>query len=208
MNSWIDLSVIIDKNYKVFPGDKKIEFSDIASFEKDGYNIRQITTNMHVGTHLDVLKHVFEKGDSLESINISRFIGMAKVIKPNIIDNIVKTSSIKIENDEDISILILNLDWSKYLNTKKYYNYPKFQKSIINLLKEHCIKILGLDIPSPEYEGEHFLQMHRDLLSNDIYIIENLTNLDNLTNIVDFIGLPLKIKGMDGSMLRCVAKNH
>ncbi len=208
MNPWIDLTVLIDEFYKVFPGDELIVFKNLKTVEKDKYHIKQITTNMHVGTHLDTKKHVFKDGDSLETIDFSKFIGLAYVIKPKIINDIIQTSSITLKTDNSISILILDLGWSKYLNTDKYYAYPKFQRSILNLLKRHNIQVLGLDIPSPEYENENFLQMHRDLLVNDIFIIENLTNLKSLNKIVNFIGLPLKIKGMDASLLRCVAKNH
>ena len=65
-----------------------------------------------------------------------------------------------------------------------------------------------MDMPSPKYENEVLMQMHKDLLSEDILIVENLTNLDKLNKHIDFLALPLKIKGLDGSLTRCIAKNR
>ena len=132
MNKWIDLSVTLDNSFLVYPGDDPIGFTAVKAIERDEYNLQKMTTSMHVGTHMDAMKHV---------------------------------------------------------------------------LVEHEIQVIGFDLPSPEYVNGHFLNMHRDLMNHGIYIIENLTNLEQLDDVVDFIGLPLKISGMDGSMIRAVAKN-
>ena len=104
-------------------------------------------------------------------------------------------------------LLLLNCKFSQHLNTPKYFSQPKFERDIVPFLVKNKIEIIGFDLPSPEYCDGDFLDMHRELLGNNILIIENLTNLDALHEECDFIGLPLKMKDFDGSMLRCVAKN-
>ena len=46
---------------------------------------------------------------------------------------------------------------------------------------------------------------HYALLGNEVYIVENLKNLDRLPPFCLFLALPLKIKGGSGSPVRAVA---
>ncbi|MCK4552204.1 MAG: cyclase family protein [Tenericutes bacterium] len=207
MNKWIDLTILIDEETVLYPGDTPFTVVDEKKFNVDGYNMKRLYTNMHVGTHLDVKKHVFDVEEGIEAIDINKLIGKALVIRPSI-DNLIVNSDDIIKNYiEGYTIIILDLGWSKFLNTDKYYNHPKFDKKIVPFLRKKGIEIIGIDIPSPEYADSDLFVMHKDLLENGMLIIENLTNLDKLTKTVDLIAMPLRIKGLDGSLVRCVAKN-
>lgn len=207
MSKWIDLSVLIDEDYEVYPGDDPIQYTTKKTVALDGYNLKTVQSNMHVGTHLDVKKHVFDVLEGIESIDINQLIGNATVIRPKIVNGLIDTQDIISKYHGNNHILILNCDFGKYIQSPLYFNQPKFERNIIPFLLEHNISVIGFDLPSPEYINGDFLDMHRDLLGNSILIIENLTNLDALESECMFIGLPLKMKGFDGSMLRCVAKN-
>jgi kynurenine formamidase len=43
------------------------------------------------------------------------------------------------------------------------------------------------------------------LIGNEVYIVENLNNLDRLPPFCLFLALPLKIRGGSGSPVRAVA---
>ena len=208
MSEWIDITVLIDNDYVVYPGDKDIHYDNPKTIEQDGYNLKSFETSMHVGTHLDVKKHVFNHKEGIEVLDINKFIRKATVLKPIIENGIIRTSDIIQQYRKANKILLLNCDFSKKWNTPEYFSPPKFERDIVPFLIKNKIEIIGFDIPSPEYIDGDFLDMHRELLGNNILIIENLTNLDKLEEECDFIGLPLKMKGFDGSMLRCVAKNE
>ncbi|MBI9008735.1 MAG: cyclase family protein [Tenericutes bacterium] len=207
MEKWIDLTVLIDKNYLEYPGDIPFEQVIEKEFSKDYFNMRRITTNMHIGTHIDAPKHVLDIEEGIESIDINKVIGKAFVLQPRIIDGVIMTSDLIEQYNKDYKIVIIKTNHSKYLNTLKYYDYPVFTEDVIDFLVSNNIEVIALDMPSPKYKDEAFLNMHKDLLSRSILIVENLKNLDQLTKVVDFIALPLKIKGFDGSLIRCVAKN-
>jgi len=207
MNKWIDLSVTLDNSFLVYPGDDPIGFTAVKAIERDEYNLQKMTTSMHVGTHMDAMKHVLGDGQSIDSADVNQFIGKARVLRPRVVNGVISTEDIANGLMGNQKILILDTRHSVYLNRKEYYNQPKFEKGVVDVLVEHEIQVIGFDLPSPEYVNGHFLNMHRDLMNHGIYIIENLTNLEQLDDVVDFIGLPLKISGMDGSMIRAVAKN-
>ena len=208
MNKWIDLTVMIDESYKAFPGDEPIRFLQVASYEQDGYKMSQITTSMHQGTHMDAFSHILPVGDSIETVDVNRFIGEATVIRIKPEEGKIPLSTLKEQLLGTKPIVLFDFGWSRYLNQEAYYEYPKFELGTLELLKKHNVTVIGMDIPSPEYSEGEMLEMHRDLMTAGIYVIENLTNMNQLNRIVDFIGLPLKIKGLDGSMVRCVARNR
>jgi kynurenine formamidase len=69
---------------------------------------------------------------------------------------------------------------------------------------ERKIKILGMDTPSPDKPP---FSVHKLLLKSKIFILENLTNMEELLEAKKFevIALPLKIKA-DSSISRVVAR--
>lgn len=211
MEKWIDLSIAIDENYLVYPGDSQVEIKQIKTIKNDRFNMKTVNINMHVGTHMDFTSHMLETKERSEGFPIDKLIGKANVIKPRVINNVVKTEDI-IKAYEQVGyksrILIINLDHAKNINTEKFYKQPKFEQSLFHFLKENGINVLGVDAPTVVYhDSKDVLKMHHDLLGSGITIIETLVNLDKLSDLVDFIALPLKIIGMDGSLLRAVAKN-
>jgi kynurenine formamidase len=61
-------------------------------------------------------------------------------------------------------------------------------------------------MPSVKYGNSDQMHAHRDILGLKIVIVESLIHLDGLPESFFFVGLPLKIAGMDGSLIRAVAR--
>ncbi|QWB99595.1 cyclase family protein [Mycoplasmatota bacterium] len=207
MDEWIDLSLRIDAFSMPFPGDESLKIEWKKSFDRDGYNLSILSSTMHLGTHIDFKKHVL---DVEEEVDFRHFMGKANVIFLQAKNHILRTSDIiqayqYIEHKEDI--LIISTGHELKINTMSYFDYPKFDKDIFRFLKENHIKLLGSDLPSFEYNESDMLDMHKDLLSHQIYLLENLCHLDKLHSHIDFIALPLSIGSIEASMVRAVAKN-
>lgn len=207
MIEWIDLTVKITKSNLVFPGDEPLEITKVKNITEDGYNLNQLYLNMHIGTHLDFKNHVYAKE---EEINFENFMGKANVIRPNLVQGIVKTADLEHEYQQlkyKEKILLLDFNHSQKFNTKAYYDHPIFEQSIYNFLKDYNITLLGADIPNFSYYHELDLKMHKDLLKSGIHLLENLTNLDKLNSHVYLLALPLNIETIEASLVRAIAKN-
>ena len=50
---YIDLSHEIKNNMPVYPGDIDVNLTKEKDFNKDGYNMYSLYTEMHAGTHID-----------------------------------------------------------------------------------------------------------------------------------------------------------
>jgi len=72
-------------------------------------------------------------------------------------------------------------------------------------LREKGIVLLGLDLPSVKYGSSDQRAAHLDFLGSQIVIVESMVHLDQLPETFFLIAFPLKIAGMDGSLVRAAA---
>ncbi|MCG2991004.1 hypothetical protein KZ294_25980, partial [Escherichia coli] len=66
---------------------------------------------------------------------------------------------------------------------------------------------VGLDLPNAHMKSNIESNVHQLLLSNEIYIVENLINLDQLPKHSRFLffGIPLKLKNATASPIRALS---
>lgn len=67
------------------------------------------------------------------------------------------------------------------------------------------MSLVGCDTLAVDAIGSEENPAHYALLGNEVYIVENLGNLDRLPPFCGFVAFPLKIKGGSGSPVRAVA---
>ena len=200
----VDLSHIIEDNMPVYPGDPNTNLAHIKQFSKDKYNNHKLDINMHAGTHIDSPMHLTDSSKYIFEYPIESFIAEGCVLDVRNEENI----KVKPEYHEVVkenSIVLLYTGFDKYYGTKEYYeNHPCIDIEFCNFLIKKKIKMVGIDTPSPD---KYPFEIHKLLLKNNIFILENLTNLDQLLNADRFevIAFPLKIKA-DSSITRAVAR--
>lgn len=106
---------------------------------------------------------------------------------------------------ESQSIVLLYTGHDRHYGTEEYYeNHPCVDMDFCRLLIKKNIKMLGMDTPSPD---RYPFEAHKLLFRNNIYVMENLTNLNQLLNggRFEIIAFPLKIRA-DSSIARAVAR--
>lgn len=200
----IDLTHSFTNTMPVFPGDPPAQLTQVASIEKNGYNDHQLKTYMHVGTHMDAPLHMISKGKMMDQISIEKFIGPGVVIdargKEKIDAALVNLIIIK----QGSIILVYTGFGSQYRNKSYYDNNPIITEDFAKKMVELKVKIVGMDILGPDLPP---FPVHKLLLSNEILIIENLTNLDQLLHIKNFevIALPIKVHA-DAAPVRIIAR--
>ncbi|MFW6149806.1 MAG: cyclase family protein [Atribacterota bacterium] len=111
------------------------------------------------------------------------------------------------ERIRKVEFIIINTGWSKYWTTQKYYsNYPFLSCNAAKWLTKFNLKGVGIDTISIDKSGSEFFDTHKILLSKNIIIIENLTNLGTIeSNYFTLSVLPIKYQHSDGSPVRAVA---
>ena len=193
----IDISHVLDENTPVFPGDYKTSLSVCKTLEKDGYNSYLLTSCLHTGTHIDMPMHLTCDDKTAADFPPGNF--FAKGVLLDVRGE--KTITVKPVHEDmisagDIVLLFTGCD-KNYARPEYFTDHPVIGEDMAEFLISKKIKMLGMDTPSPDHSP---FKLHKKLLESGIFILENLTNLQNLTGIAHFavIALPLKIKAEAG----------
>ena len=200
----VDLSVAVNENTPAYPGDPKIKIEKIGTFEEDTYNDHLVSFGIHSsGTHIDAPFHMVAEGKSLEQIHISQFVGRGRLIK---VEGKFDMQTVRNAGIEEEDIVLFHTGFSRfYGQDDKYYGdgRPEMTEKIANYLVEKKVKMIGLDMCSPDKEP---FKIHRILLENEILIIENMTNLDQLeSKKFTVYALPINLQ-LDGGPARVIAQ--
>ena len=99
------------------------------------------------------------------------------------------------------SIVVFKTGWEKYWDDpKKYHNnlqFPSLSEEVAVYLAKRKISGIGIDALSPDV-GNSAFPVHHILLSNGIFILENMANLGVLPKTGAYI-LPAVIPIVDGT---------
>jgi kynurenine formamidase len=189
---YIDLSHEIYNGIPVYPGDIEVSLVQVKTISEDEYNYYSFSSGLHAGTHIDCPMHLLQKDSKIAEYPLECFIGKGYLIDARGEDKIDYKEKYSCQIQKDDIVLILTETDKKYGSEDYYNKHPVLSNRLADFLVSRQIKMLGIDMPSPDLPP---FPVHKLLLSNDIFIIENLTNLGQLLNIEYFevFAQPLKI---------------
>lgn len=199
----IDLSQTIVNRMQVYPGDEPPMLHQIRTIGFDDFSNYLITTTMHVGTHIDGPAHMLDGKETINEFMIDSFIGKGCIIDISKSKEFNDVDFVK-EKATGADILIFHTGYGKLFGTYQYNSdYPVLSENVAQAIGEIGIKLVGIDSFSVDM-SPHLA--HKALFANNIFIAENLVNVDQLLGARDFtiIALPLKIRA-DSALARVVA---
>lgn len=164
----------------------------------------EICLNYHTGTHADAPKHFLSKGSSIDEVQPEKLMGKCRIVDCTDREKEVKADDV-VDSDEDI--LIFKTKNSEFLSEEK------FHKDFIYVSEEACEKVIdyGYEAVGIDYLGiaeyGNSRAAHVALLGNGIVVVEGLDLRNIEPGSYKFVGLPLKIKGGDGSPIRAILKD-
>jgi len=198
--SYVDLSHQISADTPVYPGDPKVEIKSAGVLSNDGFADSILILGTHVGTHIDAPAHMIDGGATLDSYAIDRFISKAICIDVRDGFDALETHNLK----DIFAIFFYTGTSARYTNKSYWKDYPVIPESALRYLLKSEIKTIGIDAGSVDNQQD--FPIHKQLLLNDILIIENLTNLDQVTGkVFEYTALPLNV-ALDGAPCRVIAK--
>ena len=197
----VDLSVVLNEQTPVYPGDPSTKIEQAGVLAKDGFCDHYISVGTHVGTHIDAPKHMLEGGASLDQTPIEQFVGRGCYVD-------VTGGSFDAVKNADIQtgdIVLLHTGMSDGYNEAAYFeNYPAMSNEIANYLVSKKVKMVGVDACS--VDNKDGFPIHKILLTGNVLIIENLTNLSKLVgNRFKIYALPINLQ-IDGAPARVIAE--
>lgn len=205
---YFDLTATISEKTVVFPGDPTYTAEDVCSLTTGSqYNLCQMHLGNHTGTHVDFPAHVLKGGKTSSDYSIDRLIGSCLIIQVPDEEKSVSKEFIARQNiirNDFVFFKTSNSNLSKQADFTERYVFIE-PEAAEELLRKN-VRVVGIDYISVDrYESES-LPVHKNLLSNDVLIVEGL-ELNNvpLGRCKVYI-MPINIQNMDGLPARVIAK--
>jgi arylformamidase len=200
-----DITLTLRDALPCWPGDTPFRFA-LAWSKAEGatVNVGQVSTSIHIGTHVDAPFHFDDEGATIDALNLDPFLG------PVLVVDVRGRAVIRIE---DLNGFDLSSTPRLLLRTDGWLDHSRFPESIPVLdegvpsyLKDQGVILLGLDVPSVDAIDSKDLPIHHALGSFGIAILESVDLTRVEPGVYELIALPLKIGGGDGSPVRAILR--
>ncbi len=209
----IDLSYVIENGMPTCGTSwhENVNIRQLGKISEVGRNTHSILLGSHTGTHMDAPYHFIECGRTIESTPLDVICGEISIVdfsslKAGSIVTMSDVSELKITER-----MLFRFDWFKKWKTADFYkSFPYFSEDAVDFLIKNGIKFMAMDTPSPD-NGSNINSIddspnHKNLLRNNVVIVEYLTNTDliDCQKVYNIYALPLKVKNSDGSPCRVI----
>ena len=210
-SGWIDVSMPIDGDLLVWPGNPTIQLSESQRIARgDASNVSELRIGTHSGTHVDPPVHFVEGATGVDRVPLDVLIGPCWVA-----DVTGRRGTLGAGDLDALGVpagtdrLLLRTDNSELWRTMP----TKFPESFTSIgadaagwIVARGIRLVGIDFLGIEARGALGHPTHVELLSNGVVIVEGL-NLGQVTaGEHDLVVLPLRIVDGDGGPARAVVR--
>jgi arylformamidase len=172
--------------------------------EGEWYIMSDVELMNHVGTHIETPFHCLKEGTDLAQIPVSQLAGEAVILdlreaeaEYGVTLAQVQAAAAKAGGIRKGDIVFGQMGKTQYFSTEA-----------LKWLVDQGMKLMGVDSGGVElsHDKTHANVNHLVLFRAGVPLIENLTNLDQLTRLrVKVYALPIPVKGLDAFPLRVIA---
>lgn len=206
-----DISRTLSHELSPWPGDQgfALKFNGRIP-EGSSVNVGAISMSLHNGSHADARFHFEQDGWTIEQAQLATYIGPAIVadLSAKYRDGSMPHMTIDdlAEWGEQLQMaprLLLKTNvWSE--STTFPSEIPTVAPDVPAWLQERGVKLLGFDVPSVDEITSKDLRNHHAIAAAGISIVESLDLRAVSAGRYQFVALPLKIRGGDGSPVRAI----
>jgi len=169
-------------------------------YELDRTTMHEIDTMSHIGSHVEAPSHYMPSWEDVSSLDLGKFFGEGVCIDLRYKRPTEAIGTRDLEGKAKEGDIVL-LHGDRCEDDKR----PYISEGAAEWLSEHA-KMLGIDGTISLESSFDTMASHRILLRNRIPIVEGLVNLESVVGKrFVFVGLPLRIKGLDASPVRAIA---
>ncbi len=230
----IDLTHAFGADTIVWPTEQNFQLVVQQAGETPGgyyYASNRMEMAEHGGTHIDAPIHFAKGGQTLDQVPIERLVGAG--IRIDVTAQCARDRDYRVTVKDferweavhgripDGTILLLDTGFARFWPSRQQYlgtelrgpeavralHFPGLDSAAAAwLVRERQVKAVGIDTASIDYGQSTKFETHVALLSQNVPVFENLSDLRDLPNRgFGVIALPMKIAGGTGGPLRVIA---
>ena len=174
-----------------YPGDPETRLDTVQSIaDGDACNLSAVYACVHTATHADAPCHFLEGAQTIEDVDLNKYIGHCTVIE--VPAGVITGDYVNRYFPKKCDRLLIKGDAQSF-----------FMESAVYELLDSGLCLIGTDADSIGKAGNQ-LKPHKAFLQNDVAIIENLDLSDVKPGDYYLIALPVKMGAIDGAPVRAV----
>ncbi len=207
----LDISRTLTADLAPWPGDTAFHFKLNGRIsEGSSVNLGMISMSLHNGSHADARYHFEDDGCTIDGMPLDTYLGPALVADLSAKYGYGAMPQMTIDDLEPIGEQLretprLLLKTNVWMDSEVFPQaIPTIAPEVPKWLEARGVRLLGFDVPSVDKIDSKDLRNHHALAAAGICIIESLDLREVAPGRYQFVGLPLKIAGGDGSPVRAV----
>ena len=202
-----DISMLIHEDMQTYKHNKnnKPKIYTNSNHEENHVHDSSVLLNLHTGTHIDYPLHMIKDGLTSDSENLEPLIGNCKVYDLSHLEDHIGLDDIKYLNIKENDFVIFKTKNSfseSFLDEFIYVDEAASEFLVSKKIRGVGIDGLGIERAQKNHPT------HKNLLGNNIIILEGLRLKDIEKGEYNLIALPLKIKGVEASHVRAILTDN
>ena len=174
-----------------YPGDPETRLNTVQSIEKgDSCNLSAVYACVHTATHADAPSHFLEGAQTIEEVDLNKYIGHCTVIE--VPPGVITGEYVERYFPKKCERLLIKGDAQSF-----------FMESAAYAAVDTGICLIGTDADSVGKSGNQ-LKPHKAFLQNDVAILENLDLSAVEPGDYYLIAFHVKMGAIDGAPVRAV----
>jgi kynurenine formamidase len=209
----VDLSIPLDRQTPVYPGDPAPRIRRATTIETGGFNLLSLSIGSHAGTHVDAPYHMLEAGARLEDLDLGLFVGPLVVAEAT---GLEPRSPVTWERIRPVAerlgpgaILAIRTGWADlHRGSTAYADHPHLDPQACARVLDRGVRTIAIDAlsPDPTRPDEPAFPVHELVLGTGGVIAENLANLGEAGPDALVCLFPIRLgEQADGAPCRAIA---
>lgn len=202
-----DISTLLTPALVTWPGESGLARSVFKTVEKDGVELSRLELGSHTGTHIDAPRHFVADATGIDSIDLTKCFGLARVLDATSIDHDLTANDLAafhIMRGERVFFKTKNSLRRLLEDSSFHEDYHALDITAAEYLATLGVVFVGVDYLSCERKGSSGHPVHTTLLKAGIVILEGANLADVPHGQYTLSALPLALPDSDGSPTRAV----
>jgi len=179
------------------------KYNGLAEFE-----VTELQMQTSIGTYLDAPFHRFRDGRDISQLRLDELIRDGVCVDAR---GMNPWEPFPLERlpagDMRNKAMLFCFGWDQYWGQDAYFAYPFLSVDVLRELLHRGVKLVGLDTLNADDSRDLTRPAHTLLLRQEVFIVENLTNLDALIGkMFRFFAVPIKVRGGAAMNIRAFAE--
>ncbi|WP_339674029.1 cyclase family protein [Dasania marina] len=206
----VDLSLPLNIDTPIYPGDPKPDVTVATTIEHEGYNLFNLHLGTQTGSHIDAPYHFNNQGATVDAVELKQCFGNGLVIDVShkqaneaiVLADVVGFA----EQLSRCDIVLLKTGWDSTRGTEAFFTHPYLSLEAADYILSKDVKTIAIDTINLDKTGGTQFPVHQRFAEVGGIIAENLAGFAAIDFEHPLISvLPLNLTACDGSPVRAVA---